>query len=287
MELKNLGIIKIGNFEINNIEGGFGKGKKCVLVKDIAKIHNQELKEINRRINENISKFEFNVDIINVKSAVGLTHRDINYSQNAWNASKNIYLLSERGYLKLLKILEDDLSWDNYQILIDEYFRLKIVEKEVKKEPVFIDKLKEQELNLEKAKFISKLAEKYSGTTFEQILDSKAVELVTGISNLIPLPITEITYSATEVAKELPLFEGKPCSAIRVGKIAEEYGLKTDEYTQTVLDKSPYCNKEIPTLRYRQNAVNIIKEKFSEYYRKYLQEKQDRLELKKQLVDKK
>ncbi|WP_455822402.1 hypothetical protein [Clostridium butyricum] len=37
------------------------------------------------------------------------------YTQNALNVSKNIYLLSERGYSKLLKILEDDVAWEQYE----------------------------------------------------------------------------------------------------------------------------------------------------------------------------
>ena len=32
------------------------------------------------------------------------------FTQNAINRSNNIYLLSERGYAKLLKILEDDVA---------------------------------------------------------------------------------------------------------------------------------------------------------------------------------
>ena len=45
------------------------------------------------------------------------------------NASKNIYLLSERGYAKLLKILEDDVAWEQYDKLVDGYFTLRAKEK--------------------------------------------------------------------------------------------------------------------------------------------------------------
>lgn len=37
-----------------------------------------------------------------------VTLSDLGFNQGQINASKHIYLLSERGYAKLLKILEDE-----------------------------------------------------------------------------------------------------------------------------------------------------------------------------------
>ena len=47
------------------------------------------------------------------------------YNQNSINRSENIYLLSERGYSKLLKILEDDVAWEQYEKLVDGYFNMR------------------------------------------------------------------------------------------------------------------------------------------------------------------
>lgn len=124
-KLKLIGNQNIAGYEFTGIEGGFGEGKKCMLVRDIAKIHNQPLGEINRRINENISRFKKDIDIIDIKSAMVLNHSEINMTQNAWNASKNIYVLSERGYSKLLKIMDDDLAWEIYDKFVDEYFNMR------------------------------------------------------------------------------------------------------------------------------------------------------------------
>lgn len=127
--MKNLiikGIKNIDGMKFHDIEGGFGEGKKAILVKEIADIHNRELKDINRNINNNIERFKEDIDIIDLKNGgfdsplqeLGISNRDI-------SISKNIYLLSERGYAKLLKILEDDLAWDQYDKLVDEYFNMK------------------------------------------------------------------------------------------------------------------------------------------------------------------
>jgi len=125
LEIK--GLKNIDGMEFHDIEGGFGENKKAMLVKEISEIHNQPLGEINRRINDNRKRFKDGVDIVDLVCtdfAMGLSHNGI-YSQNALNASKNIYLLSERGYSKLLKILEDDKAWEQYEKLVNGYFNMR------------------------------------------------------------------------------------------------------------------------------------------------------------------
>jgi hypothetical protein len=43
------------------------------------------------------------------------------FTQNSANRSTNIYILSERSYAKLLKIMDDDLAWEKYDQLVDGY----------------------------------------------------------------------------------------------------------------------------------------------------------------------
>lgn len=127
-ELKVIGKQKIGSIEFTGIEGGFGEGKKAMLVKDIADIHQTEVRRINEVINRNRDRFKNDKDIIDLKSAIVQNDNEINhfgFTQNSFNASKNIYLLSERGYAKLLKILEDDKAWEIYDELVDNYFNMR------------------------------------------------------------------------------------------------------------------------------------------------------------------
>ena len=49
----------------------------------------------------------------------------LGYTNQSYANAKNIYLLSERGYSKLLKILEDDFAWEQYDKLVDRYFNLR------------------------------------------------------------------------------------------------------------------------------------------------------------------
>ncbi|MGN4667779.1 ORF6C domain-containing protein [Bacillus cereus group sp. MYBK234-1] len=141
-ELRVLGKQHMAGYEFTGIEGGFGEEKKAMLVKDIAVIHGQALKEVNRRINDNRKRFKDGVDIIDLKVSgfEPLSFTDLGFSRQSVANSNNIYLLSERGYAKLLKILEDDTAWDVYDQFVDGYFNMR-EQKQVPKDPLSILKL--------------------------------------------------------------------------------------------------------------------------------------------------
>ena len=125
-------LITIGDMKFHDIEGGFGKDKRAMLVKEIAEIHGKEIKYINKQINANRKHFTDGKDILDLAGtefAVHLMNSGI-YTQNAINASTNIYVLSERGYSKLLKIMDDDLAWEKYDALVDGYFQMRKEAKE-------------------------------------------------------------------------------------------------------------------------------------------------------------
>ncbi|URI13440.1 ORF6N domain-containing protein [Ligilactobacillus salivarius] len=128
-ELKILGTEKVGNFKFTGIEGGFGENKKAMLVRDIAVIHDSNVRRINEVINRNRKRFKDGVDIIDLLSNedFAVVLNDSGFNQNQINASNNIYLLSERGYAKLLKILEDDKAWEIYDELVDNYFNMRYI----------------------------------------------------------------------------------------------------------------------------------------------------------------
>ena len=140
--IKNNGLIEVDGMKFHSIEGGFGEDKRSILVKDIAQIHNMELKVINQNINRNKKRFINNVDIIDLKS-VTQSDRDflneVGFGNSSIANSKNIYILSERGYAKLLKILEDDKAWEEYDKLVDGYFNMRKELKEIKLDSYMID----------------------------------------------------------------------------------------------------------------------------------------------------
>lgn len=116
--------------EIPVVLGGFGENKKCLADKTIAEIHNQPVFEIRRRIGDNIKRFTQNVDFIDLKQRMGESHTSefllkLGYAKQSITQAEHIYILSERGYAKLIKIMDTDLAWDIHDKLIDEYFELR------------------------------------------------------------------------------------------------------------------------------------------------------------------
>lgn len=121
------GRTEVCGITVPNIAGGFGEGKKSMLAKHIAEIHEKDLSAVNRAINMNRKRFLDAVDVIDLKGsefAMHLVQSEL-FTSNAINAANHIYLLSERGYAKLLKVFEDDLAWDKYDELLDGYFQMR------------------------------------------------------------------------------------------------------------------------------------------------------------------
>lgn len=131
-ELHVIGQQKIGKYEFTGIEGGFGAGKKAMLVKDIADIHTTEIRRINEVINRNKARFKSGFDLIDLKVIVqNDLFLEYGFTRAQWGNANAVYLLSERGYAKLLKILEDDTAWEIYDQLVDNYFNMRAGQKEL------------------------------------------------------------------------------------------------------------------------------------------------------------
>jgi len=126
-DIKINGKTVVCGIEVPNIAGGFGEGKRSMLAKHVADIHGKALIHVNEAINNNRNRFKDGIDVIDVKASrfvIDLVDNNI-LTQMMVSKANNIYLLSERGYAKLLKIFDDDLAWDKYEEIIDCYFRMR------------------------------------------------------------------------------------------------------------------------------------------------------------------
>ena len=126
-EVQVLGVQNFMGMEIPVVEGGFGEGKRCISAREIAQIHNMKIGNVNQRINDNRRRFKDGIDIIDLKthtSGVSVL-QSLNFTKAQIGNAKNIYLLSERGYAKLIKIMDTDLAWEIHDKLMDEYFTMR------------------------------------------------------------------------------------------------------------------------------------------------------------------
>ncbi len=129
MELQVKGTQSFMGKEIPVIEGGFGEGKKVILAKTIAEIHEMNLGKINQLINNNIDEFEDGIDILDLKlnDTYKVSLQELNFSNRDITISKNIYLLSEQGYMALVMLMRTEKAKEIRKQLRREYFAMREV----------------------------------------------------------------------------------------------------------------------------------------------------------------
>lgn len=258
-QLKVIGKEHIGHIEFTGIEGGFGNDKKAMLVKDIAKIHGKELRQINQAINMNRKRFKDGIDVVDLlNQSDGFRKFAAENGLIGSNRTQHVYLLSERGYAKLLKILDDDKAWDIYDQLVDNYFNMRVAIKN--NEPSLIQQrrlsIMEDNAATRKANIMYKIAMATESETGCQALLARAAKELTGEMTIPVLKRKE--YSATEVGKQLGITPNK------VGRIANRLEIKApqpgqNKYGRWSNSKSRYSDKEVPQWLYSDEGLKAIK----------------------------
>ncbi|WP_339061800.1 hypothetical protein [Fusobacterium polymorphum] len=121
----------------------------------------------------------------------------------------------------------------------------------------------------ESSELLIKISESFKGLIHEQILKSKAVEILTGDKNLLPPIQVEKTYSATELGELVEI------SSKMVGILANKYNLKNNENTivTIAMDKT---GTDRETYRYKEHCVELFKEKYKNYLEEKLAEKEQK-----------
>lgn len=268
-QIKVIGKEKVADIKFTGIEGGFGKSKKAMLVKDIAKIHSSSVTRINELINRNRKRFKDGIDLIDLLSSknFAVVLNDSGFTQNQINASSNIYLLSERGYSKLLKILEDDKAWEIYDKLVDGYFDMRVALKT--NQPELVDEGKAERLAIMKsnsetrrASLMYRIAMATKSEIGKENLLARAAKELTGE---MTLPVQkQKEYSANQVAEKI----GHGLSGNMVGRIANKLGVKAEQpgqnkYGRWANSKSKHSDKEVPQWLYTDQGLKAI-EKYHE-----------------------
>lgn len=111
--------------EIPVIEGGFGEGSRIVSDKTISHIHDSTPAEIRKSINRLVERGRLreNIEYIQPVNCLPVEEfeelaRSLGIRPQDISKSKNMFALSERGYKKLIKAMDDDKSWD----IMDQFY---------------------------------------------------------------------------------------------------------------------------------------------------------------------
>lgn len=227
------------------------RGNRVVTFKDIDAVHGRPDGTASRNFRTNKQHFLEGEDYY--KITPDEFRRTIGEMDS--RQQNDVTLVTESGYLMLVKSFTDELAWKVQRQLVKSYFRAKeLASEQIERAKLRRIEVQEQNAKTRAAKLLMKMAEVDTlSQAYKSILVSKAAEVLTG-TPVLPLPKTEQkTYSAKEISSMFGV------SPQKIGKIANEHGLKTDEYGAWYRDKSPYSSKEVDTFRYNDNAVEMFR----------------------------
>lgn len=112
-------LIHIGNSDISIKEY---KGQRVVTLKDVDMVHERPGGTAKRNFNTNKKRFIEGVDFFLVSSDEIRTSHIFPISDNDY---MDKILLTEQGYLMLVKSFTDDLAWDVQRQLVNGYFKVR------------------------------------------------------------------------------------------------------------------------------------------------------------------
>lgn len=130
--------VTVNGKSIPKIYGGFGVGQPVILAKQVAEIHEYEVREINQLVNKNLDWFDEGIDYLDLKPFISNTYPGVISNDpsefliksgfypnsQAIGGAKYIYLFSQQGYAMLCKLLKSELAKTIYKQMIREYFQL-------------------------------------------------------------------------------------------------------------------------------------------------------------------
>lgn len=194
--------------EIPVIEGGFGDRRKCVTDKTVSEIHEIKVIHVRELINKNINRFKEGIDYIDLKRIDQTDTLDLTtlgYAKQSITQAKSIYLLSERGYSKVIKIMDTDKAWEVHDHLMDEYFAMReVIQNTYNEAQLAILKIIEAKNDLEKAEAICH----YNAVVVKPLEDT--IEKQKPMVGLAEMRIDKKgCYSLTDVTKSLHLKRGQ------------------------------------------------------------------------------
>lgn len=229
-------------------------GQRVVTLKEIDTVHNRPDGTARRNLNANKDHFIEGTDFFVLDQPSEI--RTLGFERPQGGTPQSVTLITESGYLMLVKSFTDDLAWAVQRQLVNTYFRAKGVKK---KGTSSVDKtaIAEAKLNNSRARMAAewrKLAAMVPVPEYQKICAHYASTALAG-EPVLPLPETkEHTYTAEEVGKMLGV------SGNKIGRIANKNHLKTPEYGVEVWDKSRSSSKQVQAWRYNQKGIDRIKE---------------------------
>ncbi|MCL6445040.1 MAG: ORF6N domain-containing protein [Alicyclobacillus sp.] len=232
-------------------------GQRVVTFRDVDELHQRPEGTARKRFNDNRKHFVEGEDFFVIDQPSEI--RTLGLTRPQGGLPEKVVLLTESGYLMLVKSFTDDLAWQVQRALVRNYFRAK---------EIFTNQKYLRELEMEarvrnararEARLLHAMAKEFSSVLSPEAVQamlSHATMVLTG-ERIIPLPqVDEPLFTAEEIAAELGI------SANKVGRIANKYGLKTAENGVWLLDKAKHSDKQVRSFRYNNKGRQEVIDAF-------------------------
>lgn len=99
------------------------QGKRVVTLKDVDAVHQRKPGTASRNFNQNRNRFIEDIDFFRINVTDNEIRSQFGISPNAGGT---VILITETGYLMLVKSFTDDLAWKVQRELVDSYFRARV-----------------------------------------------------------------------------------------------------------------------------------------------------------------
>lgn len=227
-------------------------------MQDLVRIENNEVVVSSRDVAKNFGKRHADVlesigRLYSTENSVQSMFFQTTY-KDASGKSNKVFLMNRDGFSLLVMGFtgKEALQWklryiEAFNEMEEELkdVRPRLSEAEIK--------LKEKELEVRekeiKCNALMAVLNSVEIPEYKQVMNSLIVKEVSG-KEYLPLPeCSKPLYTATEIGKMFGV------SPQKVGKVANELGLKTEEYGKKFYDKAKYSNKEVISFRYYANAL--------------------------------
>ena len=233
------------------------EGQRVVTVWDIARLHNKDVKGIRNNFDRNINFFIENEDYFLVPkesefARILSTSKEVAFQ--AINASKNIPVFTESGYLMMTKPMQDELSWQVQRQLVKGYFKLQEIKEHFSNintsEDSKIEKLKLEQQGL---KFVIELFKSSKASTVKMIRKFNESQ---GLSTSY-LPTSVDEEEGRSLTNLLQKFEIN-ISTVKFNKLLIEKGYVTEENRPSTNKKGFKKYKKLTDLglRYGKNKTS-------------------------------
>lgn len=187
-------VIQINDFDLSVKEY---QGERVVTFKDIDEVHGRVKGTARKRFNDNREHFIEGVDFFKTKCSevrpfFGHT------LPNGFNPNGDITLLTESGYLMLVKSFTDDIAWSVQRQLVNSYFRVKQIISDnyiLSKE---IEELRKTVAVTVKLLQSKPMIDVKSVNTWKKYISTPLVENISGLSNMDIAECYKLIYAFME-----------------------------------------------------------------------------------------